>query len=295
MQTARASAYGLAMSFHLHIGAHKTATTHMQATLKRHRAMLEAAGVQFAAPDEVRTLIGAGRRAAAKMGAMPSLRRSGAARRLARLDRGAERLVISDENSLGRCAEIFEQNCIYPTAGRQLMIWRRLAAKRPTTVYLGVREYGAFFSGAYIQSIRGAQAYRPDESDRAALARLPRRWPDIVADVRQALPGAHLRVWAFEDYPALSHHLLAEMTGQSLTPVNRRPMATPSGQAVDAYLANPQGGAAAITHLAADHPITGDNPRFSLWSQAEEAALNDIYQADLATLRDDLAEDFIRT
>lgn len=281
------------MTLHLHIGAHKTATTHLQATLIKHQALLAAASVQFEPPDAVRSLIGAGRRAAARMGAFPSLRRAGAMRRLARMDTGCDRMLVSDENSLGQCAEIFEQTEIYPTALPRLKIWRRLARKRETIVYLGIRDYAGFLSGAYVQSIRKGAVLSPDGASRAALCLLRRRWTDVVADVRRALPGARLRVWAFEDHETLAPRLLQEMTGQTLSPVRRRPMATPSRDAVNTFLSARKHGAADLLRFERDHPISADNPKFTLWSKTESAALFEAYQTDLAALRRDLGEDFL--
>ena len=282
------------MTLHLHIGAHKTATTHLQATFIRHRALLAEAGVQFERPDDIRALIGSGRRAAAKMGALPSLRRARAMRRLGGLDRGAIRLLISDENSLGRCSEIFETKRLYPTARRQLKIWRRLAGARGARVYLCVRDYGPFFSGAYVQSIRAAAVHRPSDGDLAALADLPRRWTDVVEDVREALPGARIIAWAFEDYDALKPRLMEMMTGRALDPVRRRPMETPSQAAVDAYREERPATAKRLERLALDHPISANNPKFTLWSPAQQAALSNAYQNDLAALSRDLGEDFLR-
>ena len=278
------------MTLHLHVGAHKTATTHLQATLIRHRAQLAEAGVKFLRPDDIRALIGSGRRAAARMGAFPSIRRSGAARRLARLDQGAGRIVLSDENSLGQCIEIFRRNSLYPTAMRRLTIWRRLAAQRETIVYLSIRNHAEFLSGAYVQSIRNAPLHRPEVR---RLAEMPRRWTDIAEDIRLALPGARLRVWAYEDYTALTPRILREMTGLTLQPVRRRPMATPSAAAVAALDTSARPSDKALQALAADHPITPDNPKFTLWSAAQTRALTAMYDEDLATLRRDLGEDFL--
>ena len=74
---------------------------------------------------------------------------------------------------------------------------------------------------------------------------------------------------------------------------HRRPMATPSQEAVRLFLKNPAGARTPLHHLAADHPITGDNPKFSLWSDDDSAAMAENYASDLATLRADLGEDFL--
>jgi len=281
------------MTFHLHIGAHKTATTHLQATLIKHRDLLAEAGVQFERPDVVRAVIGSGRRVAVQMGPIPSFRRAGASRRLAALDQGWDRLVISDENSLGLCPELFQRELLYPTAFRRLTIWRRLAAQRETMVYVCVRNYAAFFSSAYVQTIRNRAIIAPDADSLAALARMPRRWGDVVHDIRRALPRARLRVWAFEDHFALLPALLQEIAGQTMKPVRRRPMATPSVDAIAAFRSKSRKRRKPLDHLARKHPITDQNPKFSLWSTAQAKALTEIYKHDVEALRRDLGEDFL--
>lgn len=283
-----------AMTLHLHIGAHKTATTHLQATLIKHRAVLAEAGVQLERPDDIRAVIGSGRRAAVQMGPIPSFRLAGASRRLAKLDLGLERLVISDENCLGLCPELFQREMLYPTAFRRMTVWRQLARQRPTVVYMCIRNYATFFSGAFVQTIRNKTVFKPDPDSLAAIAEMPRRWGDVIADIRRALPEARLRVWDFEDHQALLPALLFEKTGLDLQPVRRRPMATPSADAITAFRKIRRMRRPPLEQLAKRHPITDQNPKFSLWTAAQNAALTEMYQADEAALRRDLGEDFLR-
>lgn len=285
------------MTFHLHLGAHKTASTHIQATLKKHRQGLAADGVMYHAPEDVQTLIRSGGHASAQMRALPSLRRAVASRRLLRLDTDVDRIVASHENSLGLCTEIFRARQLYPTAYRRLMIWRRLAERRPITIYLAIRNYAPFFSGAYIQAIRNAAFFEPDTAEKTDLITLPRRWPDVVKDIGKALPGARLIVWRYEDYPEISSSVLKSMTGQTPTPVQRRPMATPS-QIAFQTLRESAVRTGTITNVDLDqvikkHPITDDAQRFSLWSMEETALLTARYSEDVNQLHYDLGEDFL--
>ncbi|MDG1970324.1 MAG: hypothetical protein P8I56_04995 [Paracoccaceae bacterium] len=282
------------MTLHLHIGAHKTATTHLQATLIKHREQLTEAGVQYERPDHIRSLIGSGRRAAAQSRIVPSVRAGLAGQRLARIDAGKDRLVLSDENSLGQCIEIFDRERLYPTVRHRMKIWRRLAAQRDTTIYLSIRNYADFFSGAYVQSIRKAAIYRPDADSLAALARMPRRWPDVIADIRHALPDVRAKIWAYEDYEALSPRLLLETTGMVLKPVQRRPMATPSIKTVSAFQAASKPAEQTLDQIAQIHPISEQNPKFSLWSATQTDELSAMYRDDVTRLRNDLGEDFLR-
>ncbi len=286
------------MTFHLHLGAHKTASTHLQATLIKHQAVLAEAGVKFVQPNDIRTLIGSGQHAAVSMGALPSFRLARARRRLGHLDQGQDRIVISDENSLGQCAEIFRRELLYATSRRRLTVWGRLAANRKTVVYLSVRNYAHFLSSAYVQSIRNADYVMPDSESLIAISQMPRRWGNVVEDIRSALPNARILVWAYEDYALLQRSLLERMSGLELTPVNRRPMATPSAGAVAQFGASRRRKGTALSEITLDqfakkNPISNQNPRFSLWNEDQSAALTEMYVSDLEKLRRDLGEDFL--
>jgi hypothetical protein len=49
--------------------------------------------------------------------------------------------------------------------------------------------------------------------ERAALARLRRRWPDVVADIRATLPAARLTVWRYEELHATGRAVADAMAG----------------------------------------------------------------------------------
>ena len=286
------------MTFHLHVGAHKTASTHLQATLRKNRAVLADAGIAWHGPDDVRALVKTDQGASARMGAVPSLRRFRAMQRLAQLDANANRIVASDENSLGRCAEIFRSHALYPTAYDRMRLWRKLSSRRPTTVYLALRDYGAFFSGAYIQAIRNAAFFEPGAADKVALVDAARGWVDVVADIRRAMPNARTIVWRYEDYEAMRSDLILRLTGHALAPVHRRPMATPSAAAFAAAAAARKPGevlsAHGLTSATQAHPVTTDSPCFSLWTVDEARRLSARYREDVERLRTDLGEDFLR-
>lgn len=266
------------MTFHLHVGAHKTASTHLQAILRRNGARLEAAGARVILPDEARMLTTQLRR---PLGA--PLRALAARRRLAELLRGADRALASDQDAMGRCDEMIARAALYPAARARLRLWRRAAKGRETTVWLSIRAYAPFLSGVHAQALTGRQAAPLPPHVRARLAALPRRWPDVVGDIRAVLPEARLIVWDCAGYAALRPRILAEMTGGvGLEPVNRRPMATPSGAAMAAIFAAP---AALLTREALDaagqaRPIGPGAPRYDPWSETERAAMDAAWAED---------------
>ncbi len=70
-------------------------------------------------------------------------------------------------------------------------------------------------------------------------------------------------------------------------------MATPSGEAVAEFRRVARRRRRPLGQLAKEHPITADNPKFSLWTDTQKASLTEMYEADVADLRRDLGEDFL--
>ncbi|MGB0506173.1 MAG: hypothetical protein ACPGGK_08235 [Pikeienuella sp.] len=288
------------MTLHLHIGAHKTATTHIQNILRKNRDALAANDVEFLPPEDIRDAIKYWRIAAETMAPLPTVSGALAGRKLARMDKGSARIIASDENSLGHCRTMIRRGALYARASTRLSLWRRLAEKRETTVYLSVRNYAPFFTSAYAQSVRGTRYYDLTADMLKSLARLPRRWTDVAADAQRALPGANLIIWDFADYKALRSEILERLCGfPPPKHVKRRPMATPSMAGMAAYAtaaASSPGGVVSREQrlaLAAELPITAESPKFNPWPKEMGQFLDQEFAKDKALLREQFGANFL--
>ena len=131
----------------------------------------------------------------------------------------------------------------------------------------------------------------------AALAALPRRWPDVIDDVRQALPNAKLILWAYEDYASVRPEILRLMTGlNDLQPVAIRPMRTPTAPAMDALAA--AGRLGPVTEkmraeIIAQHPHVKGAAAYSPWTPDQRARMRTAYAEDLALLKDRYGPQFL--
>ncbi len=290
------------MTIHLHLGAHKTASTHLQAVMRKNNGKLIAAGVHYADPSSLRDRLGPAQRAAEVLAPLPSLRAIIAALRMRRQVAAAPRLFIAaDENTLGHCTDMMDAAALYPAARIRLSLWQRIAARRPITCFLAVRDYPEFFSGVHVQSIRDNLFTALGPDDTAALTALPRRWPDLVADIRAALPSARIVLWQYEDYKRLKGRIADRLTGiEGLRAVERRSMQTPSRTAMVALqslaAAHRDGRVPrdAFARIVQDHPIGPGNPRYTPWTADQIAAMRAAYADDIARLRADPAVEFLR-
>lgn len=219
----------------LHLGAHKTATTHLQQGLKRALPRLVDTAVFL--PDDLRKN---GLRLQDWLG-LRSPDPQHEAQLRAAFDLPAARLVLSEENALGQVPgpELAGHPVLYPQAASRLARLRTLLPQGAVTLALGVREGAGFLASCYSQALMAGRV-APFEAmfggmDPAALS-----WSDLADRLMVSLPGARLVVWDHADWPAVAPQVAAALLGPDAAPLrlpDGRSHPGLSGAAVAALLA----------------------------------------------------------
>ncbi|AKS44814.1 hypothetical protein SAMN05444287_2271 [Octadecabacter temperatus] len=199
-------------SIALHIGAHKTASTHLQKILNHNRKILKSDGFVAYGPSYLRMT---GRSLQAMFGLSAS--RKIAPRRsphdqLAFLAKGAKRLVLSEENFVGVLggSEGRITSPLYPTAPERIAAFIETVAPVKVDLFLGVRNPAAFMASAYSQTLFGGTHIGP----RTFRARNDWRavdWADYVARLRAVEGVGDFYVWRQEDYDATLRLIMRRM------------------------------------------------------------------------------------
>jgi hypothetical protein len=177
-------------SIDLHLGVHKTASTHLQKYWLACNALSD--GVHCPPLDVVRAHVTPV--AAHADGVV--LR--GARRWLDGICEGRRRVLLSDENILGNCDANFTRQALYPDARARLERLAPLLADRPLRILISVRGYADYLRSAWCEVIRHTP-YRPFREAYQGMQGLARRWEHVVRDVAQALPDATIECWRYED------------------------------------------------------------------------------------------------
>lgn len=202
------------LSVAFHIGVHKTATTHLQLSLKSAADALAADGVRYHGPDRFRM---PGHSIPALFGFRPGQGRQIAKRpprdQLATLAKDADRLLLSEENFIGALnhPKGNAMHIRYKPAGPRLGAFAASIAQ-DVDVLMAVRRPTAFLNSAYCQYLMGEQVMSVDTYQaRNTLESVD--WLDLVQRIR-ATPGiGRLIVWRHEDYAALFPQIIAKMVG----------------------------------------------------------------------------------
>jgi hypothetical protein len=134
----------------LHVGVHKTATTHMQASLRLSRARLNAAGVSYWDP---KTLRAGGSDVADHLRLAEGRFASGVQQMLD----GHDRLLISEENMLRLPYKMGEgPNPVLYERGHQLIAQMGQGApEQQVDVAISLRDYAGYFRSLYTQTLMG--------------------------------------------------------------------------------------------------------------------------------------------
>jgi hypothetical protein len=190
----------------LHLGAHKTASTHLQLGLKRARAGLAA---RIFVPDDLRK---EGLRLQDRLAPGADDPAHEAALRAAFA--GSGRLVISEENILGQVpgAELAADPRLYPGAGDRLVRLARLLPPGPVRLALAVREGAGFVAACHSQALMAGRV-APFGAMFGALDPAALDWDDLAGRLLAALPGAELVVWDHADWPAVAPQVAAALLG----------------------------------------------------------------------------------
>jgi len=264
----------------VHLGAHKTASTHFQKALYKHREPLRAAGIDFVRPVELRAAL------APEPGRLllPWRTRARLEQALADLATGAPTLAISEENLIGQIRDLFDARP-YRNLDRRLAPLARFAGDRPLTLFLAIRPFDRLWASAHAEALRH-HPHDPHRIDRLRrIARTgPPRWTDVVARLRRACPRATLRVWRYDDHEAHWREIAAAFLGADVgrIPAVARPRRSPSAEGVR-LAERAAGRRGEVAAIYAAHPAGSAEP-FAPFDAAETAALRDAYAADLAAL-----------
>lgn len=273
---------GSGVELHLHLGAHRTATTAVQRLLDGKSALLEREGVTFLGPRSLRgwglydVLQGMtdGR-------PMPGLAHE-ARRALSELARPARRVVLSDENLIGDMMRNHAEASLYADAPARLAALSRVLPAMPEQVVFTIRDPGVYWQSvfAHLASRDRLQAFEAERLSGSS----HNSWLPVLAAIRAAFPASRLRVLGYDD--SVTTRLAGALVGLALAgqlPPARRSCGLALGREAAASLDNVPAGPE--REAMALRLRSGRDGPDRVFSAPQAAALAAGYAADWAALR----------
>lgn len=275
-----------ARSIALHIGAHKTATTHLQRSFAVQQAALQAAGVRYYGPDSLRapghSLIDVFGLKAVDTVSTPART---PADQLDHMFQDGHRLVLSDENFIGvmHNSAGTMRSPLYRGAEERVAAFVAAVAPCPVDVFIGIRNPAGFLVSAYGQVLIGHGAIRfADYLVKNPVAMV--RWAGLIAGLRSIANVGRIVVWQHEDYRWRFHKVTAAMMGAHvdirIRPFPEKVHVGLSQRAVDQVMLD-AGGPDMVQAARRAFPVGRENPAFRPFSTRESEAADAIYAVQL--------------
>ena len=200
------------IEWRLHIGAHKTATTHLQDVLAANRHQLAVAGFDYFPRNLVRQ---------SKLASVinhnywqtqrPYSRRISLEELVMPLRSGPEKIIVSEENIIGNSAQLLKG--LYPDLQSRLVPWSSIMDERKTTVFVSLRNFADVLPSAYSQALRDGSVIPPFRHFLAFWLEKRPKWSQLISRVREVFPNSRLRVWTFDEYSENSLRIASLLGG----------------------------------------------------------------------------------
>lgn len=294
-------------TFRLHLGFHKTASTHIQRILDHNHHHLKRSGTFVVPHKRLRnkytriTETFANQQIGMEYGEPMT---KDEYRALAHdfwqkvpFDR-FDHIVLSEENVAGHVGQCVFPGLLYRFPKTYMRYFKAALPVRPTVIDVVIRRYDSFFASCYLEYISSTGAHRyvsVDEMMAKVMVNAP-SWVDVLQMMGQVFGRATINVWIYEELRQTMPVLLEELTGRpadALLPLDdtTRSRASPSATVLAEFekVLRSQGVAAALAawkDLKEDFGRT-KGPAFEPWSDQDKAHLTRLYEADIAEISAD--------
>ena len=292
-QQTRNGALGPVREWRIHLGAHKTATTHLQQTLQVIRPELIRQGTDVIPTEQLRRVMPQHlRRRNWKLWLGGAPMRRDLEKALAPLRSGPDRVLLSEENFLGHMHEAVALP-IYSQAEWRLRGLASLRGRANLQLFLSIRSMDRFLAASYAEALRHFPFQVTLAARKQQILMHPPRWVDLVRRIRHAFPGVAIDVWRYEDYQDHAAAITAMVCGTDPGPLPNLPRPVMTQTPSDAAVAEAERLGFGLSHTErAEHvgriyaaaPAGNDVPPFSPFTAAEAQVFRDAYSADCAAL-----------
>ena len=285
-------------SLRIHLGAHKTATTHLQDTLKLCSQPLLRENVWYISVDAFRyklRLLDQDAIFSAKKNWIE--KRYTLTSKLFNIPTIADRsILLSEENILGRVIDVLYLRS-YPSPNFGFINYARKFTD--VHLFLSIRSFSQIYPAAYATGLK----FYPEEAIRLktelleALERGEKpSWTSLVERIESQTPGCTLRCWTFEHYKAHQQDTFSKLTGTQINNIpsvdNPSLTATPSVTAikqVEAMIAakehkKVQKWFKVCGDIYRQYPATNKQSKYTFISKGIQEGLDEQYNEDIEKL-----------
>lgn len=200
---------------HIHLGAHKTASTFIQGWLARHQAFLKANRVAYIPLPKLRDNFTSAFWQAVKEEDF-SVTQAEYLRSILFTEAEScgfdlnqtDVFVLSEENLLGSLAALHSYGVLYPALAERMILLGQLFADFDVRAFLSIRDYAEFYPSAYAERLRHGYIKTFDDYIKA-LDLDGNSWTSIITTIESMLGPVSL--WPYETFRDNAHQVLSAL------------------------------------------------------------------------------------
>lgn len=281
------------IDIHLYLGAHKTATTHLQGILLANRARLLSHNIALSAPQNVRKEW------------LPNFfnycnnpkreQQGELAASLTSIAPLTGLWILTEENIVGVSNDFAIKPGMYPTAADRIKCLTELFADANISLYFSLRSYESFYRSAYSEVVRN-RGYIPFERFYSEARFKNNSWVTMIQAIQEVLPQEKITLWKFEDFRELVPRLVSLMTGideatpliEAYKPETTRPSLSQKTIEILASLhpvLKRKESLTLVERINRAYPLEAGHPPYQPFSIEQQTIFRTQYHADIETIK----------
>jgi len=195
------------MIIKLYIGAHKTATTHIQGIFEHNKTILKAQNIKISTPTELR-------KSWLKL-FMDCCHKNQRAYMAQLKDEAPKNgiWILSDENIVGTPYEFMVSNeGMYPNIKKRLLLLKELFPDTKIELFFALRSYETFYRSTYLEVVRN-RGYIPFEKYYDKKKFTKNSWKTVIEMFTDVIPQEQITLWLYEDIKTIMPNIINSITG----------------------------------------------------------------------------------
>jgi len=274
----------------LHIGAHKTATTHIQKVLEINRALLLKEKVNL-------TLRSDSQRKFYKslLSCIDEKKKNNISGMLE--EKPKEGLwLISDEDISGTSYQLKLFPHIYPTLQKRLSCIKNTFPNDTIEVYFSIRSYENYYRSTYLEVVRN-KGYMPFLDYYNKEQYKNNSWVKVIEQIVSVIPESQISLWRYEDFSQLFPIILNKFTETNLADrmIQKYPLQTVTRPSLSSTalkilsgmdkLDNRRLEQERIKKIMEEYPLNRDNPPYIAFNENIRKKFQNQYNQDILYIK----------
>lgn len=198
------------MNIKLYIGAHKTATTHIQKIFDSHRSYLNDNQCSVSIPINLRESW------------LPNFitycnnKDHTLANKIVEISPQNNTWILAEENFSGTPSELLVATEIYPNIAKRLENFCDIFDTCSIEVFFSIRSYETFYRSSYLEIVRN-KGYLPFDEFYQQERFQHFSWIKVIQSINQLIDHDKIHIWCYEDLRELLPSLLSTMSDNIIT------------------------------------------------------------------------------